>query len=61
MRLPRALVMGLVGSLAMLPAVAPARHADPDKLPAIRVQDLHYGDVLFHYFPATILRDAGAP
>jgi len=50
MRLPRALVMGLVGSLAMLPAAAPARHADPDKLPAIRVQDLHYGDVLFHYF-----------
>jgi hypothetical protein len=38
--------------LAVGTAPAWARHKkpDPDKLPAITVQDLHYGDVLFHYW-----------
>ena len=37
----------------LLISVAPARAApatDADKLATTRVQDLHYGDVLFHYF-----------
>jgi len=41
-------------AMALLAAGAPAAWAahrtDPDKLPSIRVQDLHYGDVLFHYW-----------
>jgi hypothetical protein len=32
------------------PAAWAAHRTDPDKLPSIRVQDLHYGDVLFHYW-----------
>ena len=37
--------------IAMLAAAGPAaaRH-DPQKLPATRIRDLHYGDVLFYYF-----------
>lgn len=35
---------------AGLPAARAAHKSDPDKLPSIRVQDLHYGDVLFHYW-----------
>jgi hypothetical protein len=35
---------------AGLPAARAAQKGDPDKLPSIRVQDLHYGDVLFHYW-----------
>ena len=48
--------MGLTGALLLLagcPAAwAKHRHDDhdPTKLPAITVQDLHYGDVLFHYW-----------
>ena len=41
-------------AMALLAAGAPvawaAHRTDPDKLPSIRVQDLHYGDVLFHYW-----------
>ena len=35
--------------LAALAGVAQAAH-DPQKLAPIRVQDLQYGDVLFHYY-----------
>jgi lipopolysaccharide biosynthesis regulator YciM len=35
---------------AALPAAQAARKADPDKLPSIRVQDLHYGEVLFQFY-----------
>src|ERR1700728_365130 len=35
---------------AGLSQVWAARRSDPDKLPSIKVQDLHYGDVLFHYW-----------
>ena len=42
------LVMALLAAGA--PAAWAARRTDPDKLPSIRVQDLHYGDVLFHYW-----------
>jgi len=42
-----ALLTGLL--IAAAPAHA-ARAPDADKLPAIKVQDLHYGDVLFHYY-----------
>jgi tetratricopeptide (TPR) repeat protein len=36
--------------LAALAGVAQAAQHDPDKLAPIRVQDLQYGDVLFHYY-----------
>jgi hypothetical protein len=36
--------------LVALAGAAQAAHQDPEKLPAIRVQDLQYGDVLFHYY-----------
>jgi hypothetical protein len=44
--------LGLATALlaAGLPQVWAAHRSDPDKLPSIRVQDLHYGDVLFHYW-----------
>jgi hypothetical protein len=49
----RRLSLSLV-CLSLLAAATPAawaRHkADPNKLPSIRIQDLHYGDVLFHYW-----------
>lgn len=41
-----ALLMALVG----LPAAQAARTHDPDKLPSIHVQDLHYGEVLFQFY-----------
>ncbi|HEY4974572.1 MAG TPA: tetratricopeptide repeat protein, partial [Steroidobacteraceae bacterium] len=44
----------LLLAVALLAAGQPhawaARKSDPDKLPSIKVQDLHYGDVLFHYW-----------
>jgi hypothetical protein len=44
----RALCAGLL--LALLAAPAFARRHDPEKLPEIRVRDLHYGDALFYYY-----------
>ncbi|MFI4867769.1 MAG: hypothetical protein ACHQDD_00280 [Steroidobacterales bacterium] len=35
---------------AGLPHAWAAHNSDPEKMPSIRVQDLHYGDVLFHYW-----------
>jgi DNA segregation ATPase FtsK/SpoIIIE-like protein len=46
--LVRALCAGLL--LALLVAPALARRHDPEKLPEIRVRDLHYGDALFYYY-----------
>ena len=46
--LARALLFGL--ALATLAAPAPARRHDPEKLPEIRIRDLHYGDALFYYY-----------
>jgi hypothetical protein len=44
--------LGLATALlaAGLAPLRAAQHRDPDKLPSIKVQDLHYGDVLFHYW-----------
>ncbi|HEV2230334.1 MAG TPA: tetratricopeptide repeat protein [Steroidobacteraceae bacterium] len=47
-RLARALCLG--AALAFLAAPALARRHDPEKLPEIRVRDLHYGDALFYYY-----------
>jgi tetratricopeptide repeat protein len=46
--LARALCLG--AALALSTAPAPARRHDPEKLPEIRVRDLHYGDALFYYY-----------
>jgi len=49
--LRRAAIAGLVTVALLAPAVPHARgKGDPDKLPVTRVQDLHYGDVLFEDF-----------
>jgi hypothetical protein len=49
---PGRLCLGLAAVLLAVgqPGAWAARKADPDKLPSIRVQDLHYGDVLFHFW-----------
>jgi hypothetical protein len=39
----------LLAGLGLPPAQA-ARKSDPNKLPSIRVQDLHYGEVLFQFY-----------
>jgi len=39
----------LLAGLGLPPAQA-ARKPDPNKLPSIRVQDLHYGEVLFQFY-----------
>lgn len=46
MSIRSAIAAGLLLAIGQLPAHA----ADPDKLPVTRVQDLHYGDVLFTTF-----------
>jgi hypothetical protein len=48
MRVPRQFLCVLLAALAG--TAQAAQHPDPDKLPPIRVQDLQYGDVLFHYY-----------
>jgi tetratricopeptide (TPR) repeat protein len=48
MRVPRQLLCVLLAALAS--TAQAAQRPDPDKLPPIRVQDLQYGDVLFHYY-----------
>ena len=51
MRLVRQSVGLAVALLAVGAPLAWAAHkSDPNKLPSIKVQDLHYGDVLFHYW-----------
>ena len=49
---PGRLLLGLAVALLAVaqPLAWAARKSDPDKLPSIRVQDLHYGDVLFHFW-----------
>jgi len=47
-RLARVLSLAAVLALAAVPALA--RRHDPEKLPEIRVRDLHYGDALFYYY-----------
>jgi hypothetical protein len=42
------LILAAVAILSTGPAAA--AHRNPDALPATRIRDLHYGDVLFYYF-----------
>jgi hypothetical protein len=46
----RSLGLAIALLSAGLTHVWAAHTSDPDKLPSVRVQDLHYGDVLFHYW-----------
>jgi hypothetical protein len=49
-RAPRALIALIVLVLATPGVVLAAKRGNPDALAPIQVQDLHYGDVLFHYW-----------
>ena len=44
-----ALALALSAALGW-PSAQAARKSDPNKLPSIRVQDLHYGEVLFQFY-----------
>jgi hypothetical protein len=44
------LVLGVLLAGAGVPPAHAAHKSDPNKLPSIRVQDLHYGEVLFQYY-----------
>ena len=44
------LAVGLLAALLCQSPAQAANKADPNKLPSIRVQDLHYGEVLFQYY-----------
>ena len=46
--LARALCVAALLALASVPALA--RRHDPEKLPEVRIRDLHYGDALFYYY-----------
>ena len=50
MRRLEALILLLLGGVLASPLAWAARKADPDNLPKLAVQDLHYGDVLFHFY-----------
>ncbi|HEY3730609.1 MAG TPA: hypothetical protein VGL28_05040 [Steroidobacteraceae bacterium] len=44
------LAVALLAAATVVPQALAARKSDPDKLPSIKVQDLFYGDVLFHFW-----------
>lgn len=44
------LALGLLTALLCQSPAQAAKKPDPNKLPSIRVQDLHYGEVLFQYY-----------
>jgi flagellin-specific chaperone FliS len=51
MKLARTTLLLLLGLWAAFPPAALARrHGNPDALAPVRIQDLAYGDVLFHYW-----------
>ncbi len=50
MRRLEQLIVLLLGGVLASPLAWAARKADPDNLPKLAVQDLHYGDVLFHFY-----------
>lgn len=50
MRRPEALILLLLGGALAGPAAWSAHKGAPDSLPKQRVQDLHYGDVLFRFY-----------
>jgi lipopolysaccharide biosynthesis regulator YciM len=47
---PARKLLGLLLAALLLPAAQAARKPDPDQLPSERVQDLHYGEVLFQFY-----------
>ena len=48
---PRRLALALALSAALAwPSAQAAHKSDPNKLPSMRVQDLHYGEVLFQFY-----------
>ena len=48
---PRRLALALALSAALgWPSAQAAHKSDPNKLPRMRVQDLHYGEVLFQFY-----------
>jgi len=49
-RAPALCLVAALTATAVAPVAEAARKADPDQLIAKQVQDLHYGDVLFHYY-----------
>jgi hypothetical protein len=48
--LVRALSAALAAALLLAAWPASARRHDPEKLPEVRIRDLHYGDALFYYY-----------
>ncbi|HUK02565.1 MAG TPA: hypothetical protein VLW26_09835 [Steroidobacteraceae bacterium] len=46
----RARSLLLIAAALLSVSTAVGARQDPDKLPATRIRDLHYGDVLFYYF-----------
>jgi hypothetical protein len=50
MRRLEALILLLLGGVLASPVAWAAHKTDPDNLPKEKIQDLHYGDVLFHFY-----------
>jgi lipopolysaccharide biosynthesis regulator YciM len=50
MRRLEALILLLLGGALAGPVAWAAHKGDPDSLPREKIQDLHYGDVLFHFY-----------